>query len=68
MNDDSEGEMSRMDVCKLTNRLRAEQDQFEAFIEGAQSAFNHRGTFEDFDEFEKWLYEEWDEFREDRYE
>lgn len=51
----------------LLNRLHAEQDQFEAFTKGMRVAFQHDGEFESFDDFESWLYGEWEEYREGRY-
>lgn len=58
--------MSREETLELLNQVCGEQAQFEAFCYGMRSAFNHRGRFDDFEDFETWLYNEWDDYREVR--
>lgn len=54
------------DTLLLLNLIGQEQAEFRAFAKGVKAAFNHSGTFDGYDEFEKWLYQEWDDYREGR--
>lgn len=64
MTDGASAEGSQEEVRRLMNRISREMSEFHAFTTGIQVAFRRSEAFDDFDEFESWLYDNWDEYRE----